>query len=75
MKIHKKAKIIQKQVDKELALVKRDKAMTKLVQKRLKDQQLITDLYDCKKAAERERIAARRLAHEQDSEHQKLVHD
>jgi hypothetical protein len=66
---------MQKQADKESALMKRDKAITKLVQKRLKDQQLITDIHDCKKAAERERIAARRLAHEQDSEHQKLLHD
>lgn len=66
---------MQKQADKEVALVKRDKAITKLVQKRLQDKQLITDLHDCKKAAERERIAARRIANEKESEQQKLLHD
>lgn len=67
---------MQKQVDREYALVKRDKAMTKLVRRRLQDKQeeLIT-VHDCKKAAERERIAARRIAQEKESEQQKLLHD
>lgn len=57
---------MQQQIDKEIALAKRSKKIENIVQKRLQDKQEIIELYDFKKASERERLVARKIAHEKE---------